>query len=222
MAESLPSWGWAWYWQRIDAGGSHRRVTLQTSHARGAADVKHLTMDELEAGLEEIRQSPKDDGELMLIARRPKVDAREVLEEAELNVVEGLAGDSWKDRGSSRTQDGSPHPNMQLNIMNARVIALVAQDRSRWQLAGDQLFVDFDLSAANLPPGTRLSLGSSVIEVTPEPHTGCKKFVERFGLDAMKFVNSPIGRQLHLRGINARVVHPGVIRTGDVVRKTSS
>jgi hypothetical protein len=179
-------------------------------------------MAELEAGLEEIRQSPKDVGELTMIVRRPRVGTREVLEEAELNVVEGVAGDSWKDRASSRTFDGSPNLDMQLNVMNSRVIALVAQDRSRWQLAGDQLFVDLDLSAANLPPGTRLALGSAVIEVTAEPHTGCKKFVERFGLDAVKFVNSPLGKQLHLRGINAKVVQPGVIRAGDVVRKTAS
>jgi MOSC domain-containing protein YiiM len=107
---------------------------------------------------------------------------------------------------------------MQLNIMNSRAIALVAQDKDRWQLAGDQLFVDLDLSDANLPPGSRLVLGGAVIEVTDPPHTGCKKFTARFGLDAMKFVNSPVGTQLHLRGINAKVVQPGVIRVGDVAK----
>jgi MOSC domain-containing protein YiiM len=108
---------------------------------------------------------------------------------------------------------------MQLNIMNSRVIALLAQDKDRWPLAGDQLFIDMDLSAENLPPGTRLALGSAMIEVTDQPHTGCKKFMERFGLDAMKFVNSPVGKQLHLRGINAKVVQPGLIQVGDVVKK---
>jgi MOSC domain-containing protein YiiM len=108
---------------------------------------------------------------------------------------------------------------MQLNIMNSRVIALVAQDRGRWQLAGDQLFVDMDLSTDNVPPGTRLMLGSAIIEVTAQPHTGCNKFVTRFGLDAGKFVNSPVGRQLHLRGVNARVVQRGTIRIGDVTKK---
>lgn len=182
-------------------------------------NVKHLTMEELEAGLDEIRQSPRDEGVLALIVRRPQIEAREVLEGGELDLATGLVGDSWINRGSSRTADGSSHPDMQLNIMNARVIALVAQDKDRWQLAGDQLFIDMDLSAENVPPGTQLALGSAVIEVTAQPHTGCKKFVARFGVDAMKFVNSPVGKQLQLRGINARVVQPGMIRVGDVVKK---
>lgn len=182
-------------------------------------DVKHLTMEELESGLERIRQSPKDEGVLELIVRRPRSDEREVVEEGELHLSEGLVGDSWKHRRSSHTADGSPHPDTQLNIMNARAAALVAQTKERWQLAGDQLYIDMDLSAKNLPAGTRLALGSSIIEVTAQPHTGCKKFVSRFGLDAMKFVNSPVGRELHLRGINAKVVQAGVIRVGDVVKK---
>jgi hypothetical protein len=184
--------------------------------------IKHLTRDELEAGLDEIRRAPKDEGVLLLIVRRPRIEEREVLEEGELHLAEGLIGDSWKERRSSRTADGSPNPEMQLNIMNARVAALVAQDKDRWQLAGDQLYLDMDLSAANLPPGTRLEIGSAVIEVTPPPHTGCTKFVSRFGLDAMKFVNSAVGRELHLRGINARVVQPGVIRVGQVARKLAA
>ena len=183
------------------------------------AGVKHLTMEELESGLEVIRQSPRDEGVLELIVRRPRINEREVLEEGELHLAEGLVGDSWKKRRSSRTSDGSPHPDTQLNIMNARAIALVAQDKDRWSLAGDQLFIDMDLSTENLPAGTRLAVGSAVIEVTALPHTGCKKFVSRFGLDAMKFVNSPVGKQLHLRGINARVVQSGVIRVGYVVKK---
>jgi hypothetical protein len=182
-------------------------------------DVRHLTTEELEAGMGRVRLSPKDEGVLELIVRRPRVDEREVLEEGRLSLVEGLVGDSWKERGSSRTPDGSPHPDMQLNVMNARVLALVAQDRERWRLAGDQLIIDLDLSDENLPAGTRLSLGSAVIEVTDQPHTGCHKFVARFGLDAMRFVNSPAGKRLRLRGLNARVVQPGVIRAGDVVRK---
>lgn len=182
-------------------------------------NLKHLTMPELEAGLDEIRLSPKDEGTLEMIVRRPGVDEREVLEEAELHLLDGLVGDNWKVRGSSRTSDGSAHPEMQLNIMNARVIALVAQHKERWPLAGDQLFIDLDLSEENLPAGTRLAIGPAVIEVTAQPHTGCKKFVSRFGPDAMMFVNSAVGKQLHLRGINARVVRPGMIRVGGVVKK---
>lgn len=181
--------------------------------------MKHLTSEELEAGLDEVRKSPKDEGVLQLIVRRPQIEEREVLQEGELHPVEGLVGDCWKTRGNSRTADGSAHPDMQLNIMNARVAALVAQDKDRWQLAGDQLYIDMDLSAENLPAGMQLAIGSAVIEVTPPPHTGCKKFVSRFGLDAMKFVNSTVGRELHLRGINARVVQPGLIRVGQVVKK---
>jgi len=181
--------------------------------------VKHLTMAELEAGLEHIRQSPQDNGVLQLIVRRPDVDQRESLQEGELDLGMGLVGDSWKTRGSRHTDDGASHPDMQLNIMNARAANLVAQDKQRWQLAGDQLFVDMDLSDDNLPHGTRLAIGSATIEVTSIPHTGCKKFVARFGKDAVKFVNSPVGKQLHLRGINAKVVQPGTIRVGDTVRK---
>jgi hypothetical protein len=178
---------------------------------------RHLTIEELHAGLDAIRRSPTSVGHLEMIVRRPGVGAREVLAEGQLDVSEGLVGDTWMHRGSTRTFDGTRHPDMQLNLMNARAVALIAQDRARWPLAGDQLFVDLDLSTANLPPGTRLKIGSAVIQVTDQPHTGCAKFVERFGVDAMKFVNSPVGRELCLRGINARVVQPGVIGEGDRV-----
>ena len=180
--------------------------------------TKHLSATELEAGLDKIRQSPKDNGTLDMIVRRPDVDEREVLGQGKLDIVEGLVGDTWKSRGSSRTDDGSAHPDMQLNIMNSRVISLVATSRERWPLAGDQLFIDLDLSEENLPPGTRLELGTAAIEVTAIPHTGCKKFVERFGLDAMKFVNSGINN-LKLRGVNAKVVRAGLVRAGDKIRK---
>lgn len=183
------------------------------------AGVKHLTMAELEAGLDQICRSPKDAGLLELIVRRPRIDAREVLAVGELHRSIGLVGDNWRERGSSRTPDRSAHPEMQLNIMNSRVIALVAQDKERWPLAGDQLYLDLDLSGENLPAGTQLALGTAVIEVTAQPHTGCQKFVARFGLEAMKFVNSGVGRALHLRGINARVIQPGTIRVGEIAKK---
>jgi MOSC domain-containing protein YiiM len=128
-------------------------------------------------------------------------------------------GDNWRTKGSSRTKDGSAHPEMQLNLMNSRAIDWIAQSQLRWPLAGDQLYVDLDLSGQNLPAGTQLAIGNAIIEVTPQPHTDCKKFVERFGLDAMKFVNSEVGRSLNLRGINARVIYPGRISVGDLVAR---
>jgi hypothetical protein len=182
-------------------------------------DIKYLTTEELETGLEDIYLSPKDDGCINMIVCRPKDDEREVLSEAYLDLKEGLVGDNWKVRGSRKTPDGSAHPEMQLNIMNSRVIALLAQEKDRWQLAGDQLYIDMDLSDKNLPAGTRLALGTAVIEITAKPHTGCNKFAARFGQDAAKFVNSPLGKELHLRGVNAKVFQSGTIQVGDTVKK---
>lgn len=176
-------------------------------------------MAELEAALDHLREAPKDDGVVQLIVRRPKVDEREVVEEAELDTVGGLIGDSWSVRASKRTPDGSPHPEMQINIMNARVTALVAQEIERWPLAGDQLYIDMDLSKENLPGGSRIAIGSAILEVSALPHTGCHKFVSRFGLDAMKFVNSEVGKQLCLRGINAKVIQGGVVQVGNKAKK---
>lgn len=182
--------------------------------------VTHRGAAELEAGLDDILQSPKDAGDVKLIVRRPAVNQREILEEAQFIVGEGLVGDTWRFRPSARMPDKkSPHPDKQVTVMNARAIALIAQDPARWALAGDQLFVDLDLSLANLPAGTRLQAGSAVLEVSAQPHTGCGKFVERFGLDALAFVNSPLGRAHCLRGINARVVRNGSIRRGDRIAK---
>ena len=140
-----------------------------------------------------------------------------MLDEATLDLDDGVVGDRWRNAGRS---GGRPaNVNAQVTLMSARAAALVAGDRERWPLAGDQLYVDLDLSGENLPPGTRLGIGSAVLEVTDEPHTGCKKFTERFGLDAMVFVNSPEGRALNLRGINTRVVEAGTVRVGDDVTK---
>jgi hypothetical protein len=182
----------------------------------------HLPALELEAGLDHIRQSPQAHGTLELIVRRPAENEREVLDQGVLDLAVGLVGDTWNIRGSRHTADGSASPECQINMMNARAAALVAQSKDRWPLAGDQLYIDFDLSEANAPPGTRLAIGEeAVLEITPPPHTGCKKFTSRFGVDAMKFVNSPVGRELHLRGVNAKVVRGGTIRPGDAVRKVS-
>jgi MOSC domain-containing protein YiiM len=179
----------------------------------------HLSADELAAGLAEIRRSPAGEGTVELIARRPAVGEREVVEEAVLDVHEGLVGDCWRARGSSRTADGSADPGKQLTVMNARAIALIARAAERRPLAGDQLYVDLDLSVESLPAGTRLAVGSAVIEVSEVLHTGCAKFRERFGSAALRFVNSPLGRELRLRGLNARVVSPGTVGRGDAIRR---
>ena len=181
--------------------------------------ARHLTTEELEQGLDNILASPQDNGALELIVRRPEVDGRESLGAGRLDVDQGLIGDNWKARGSSHTPDGAADPEMQLNIMNSRVAALVADEPARRELAGDQLYLDMDLSYENLPPGTRLEVGGAVIEVTEPPHTGCRKFAERFGKEAVVFVNSGRGKQLNFRGINAKVIRSGDIRVGDLARK---
>ena len=167
--------------------------------------------EEIEAELAQVIESPKDNGVLNLIVRRPNEDEREVLETGELDIEKGLVGDNWlTDDGNFETQ---------IAIMNSRIVDLIAQDENRWQLAGDQLFIDLDLTDENLPHGSKLQIGAAILEITPQPHNGCKKFVERFGLDAMKFVNSPIGKQFHLRGIYAKVIQSGTIQQGDFVKK---
>ena len=183
--------------------------------------MQHRPLTALEDGLAEIRSSPKDAGTVELIACRPAEDERELLAQAELDPEFGVVGDSWHARPTGSTEDGSAHPDRQLTVMNARAAAVVAGARERWALAGDQLYVDLDLSVANLPPGTRLELGSAVIEVTAEPHLGCGKFARRFGTDALRFVNSQVGRELNLRGVNARVVTGGRVETGKTIRRAA-
>jgi hypothetical protein len=183
--------------------------------------MEHRDLATLTAALDQILASPKDDGRIDLIVRRPTVEERETVTEATLDTDEGLVGDCWRARGSSSTPDGSANPKAQLTLMNARVAALVAVTPDRIPLAGDQFYVDLDLPAANVPAGTRLALGSAVIEVSDEPHMGCRKFFDRFGNDAHRFVNSKEDRDLHLRGINAFVVTGGTVRAGDTIRKAS-
>lgn len=178
----------------------------------------HPTLADLDAGLDHLRASPTDRGTVDLVVRRPDIDEREVLDEGELVVGEGLAGDNYLARGSSATDDGSAHPEAQINVMNSRAVDLVAAgDRSRWPLAGDQLFVDLDLSTDNLPVGTRLQAGTAVLEVAQKPHNGCQKFSARFGVDAVRWVNAD--RSQRRRGLNAIVVEAGVVRPGDAIVK---
>lgn len=184
-------------------------------------EAVHYSADQLEQGVDHILQSPADNGELNLIVRRPETDQRESLQQARLDVEQGLVGDNWRARGSRHMPDGAADPEMQLNIMNSRVIDRVAGSVDRWALAGDQLFVDLDLSPENLPPGTQLELGEAVVEITEPPHTGCKKFAARFGTDAVVFVNSGRGKTLNFRGICAKVVKSGDVRVGDIARKVS-
>ena len=175
----------------------------------------------LDARLDWIRAAPAQDGVVRLIVRRPAEDERELLERGSLDTATGLVGDSWVARPSAESEDGGPASDAQVTVMNARAAATVAdgEDRERWALAGDQLYVDLDISHANLPAGTRLAIGGAVLEITELPHNGCGKFSKRFGVDAMKFVNSPEGRALRLRGANARVVESGEIAAGDPIRK---
>ena len=181
-----------------------------------------LSLAELNSGLDEIRHSPLREGVVRLVVARPAEDEREVLEEGRLDPLEGLAGDNWAVRGSGFTPDGGANPDRQLTLMNARVAQLVAGSRERWPLAGDQLYVDLLLGGDEVGPGTRLAVGTAVVEITAEPHLGCGKFSRRFGVDALKFVNSAAGRELNLRGVNARVVRAGVVRPGDRVAVTGS
>ncbi|MCB9898843.1 MAG: MOSC domain-containing protein [Planctomycetes bacterium] len=183
------------------------------------SDPLHATATELEAGLARVLDSPRDGGELAFVVRRPAFDAREELDEAELSPAEGVVGDTWSSRPSTRTSDGSPHPGRQLTLMNVRAAELLARGRTRVALAGDQLFVDLDLSEDNLPPGTRLAVGDALLEVTDQAHTGCAKFAARFGQPALAFISAPERKALRLRGIYARVVRAGRVRRGDALRK---
>jgi MOSC domain-containing protein YiiM len=206
------------------AGLRHHVGHMETTQAEvldAAAPTPRaeVTTEELEAALGWVRASPPEHGRVELVVRRPTVESREVLAEAELTPEEGLAGDNWRDRRSSSAPDAPPDPERQLTLMNARIAGLVAREPDRRALAGDQLYVDFDLSIESAPAGTRLRVGTAVVELTEPPHLGCAKFVSRFGEEAMRFVNSSVGRSLRLRGANARVLVAGTVRPGDAVVK---
>jgi hypothetical protein len=179
----------------------------------------HVTSEDLASAAPQLTAAPSDGGRVEMIVVRPASDERIVLEQGEFTVADGLVGDDWRRRGSSRTADGSAHPDMQVTLVGRRFLELIAGARERWALAGDQLVVDLDLSEDNLPVGQQLAMGSAVFEVTPEPHTGCKKFAARFGVDALAFASTPEGRRSRLRGMYVRVVEPGTVAVGDEIRK---
>jgi MOSC domain-containing protein YiiM len=172
----------------------------------------YVEADRLEAGITHVLAAPTELGTVELVVRRPVEGEREVLEEGVIDFP-GLVGDR-------HTLRRDTHAGTEITLMNARVVDLLADgDRDRWQLAGDQLYVDLDLRQENLPAGTRLQVGSATLEVSEMPHTGCAKFTARFGSDATRFVNAKANRELRLRGLNARVVTPGTVRPGDAIRK---
>ncbi len=178
------------------------------------------TTAELTDRFDVLRESPTEVGILTLVVRRPANGRRDLLEEGVLDETEGLVGDNWLTRATSRAIAAGRHLDAQLTVMSARMVGLLSDDPREQALAGDQLYVDLDLSHENLPAGARLSVGDkAVIEVTAKPHAGCKKFLNQFGEEAVAFVNSDVGRAMRLRGLNARIVTGGVIRPGDVVRK---
>jgi hypothetical protein len=184
--------------------------------------MEHLSRERLEAGLDHIRESPQDRGRLVLVVRRPEIGQRDLPEEAVLDLVTGLKGDNWLTRGSSSTPDGSADPDRQVTVINARLAELIADGTERMALAGDQLFLDLDLGVDNLPAGSLLAVGEAVLRVSEAPHTGCAKFLERFGTEALRFVSSRTGRQLRLRGMNTRILVPGTVRLGDLAVKADA
>ncbi len=181
--------------------------------------VKYKKLNDLQLGLDKIISSPKQIGTVKMIVSRPKIGIRKIQEMAELDKDLGLIGDNWHDRDSSNMQDKSADIETQLTIMNSCVIALITQNCDQWPLAGDQLYIEMDISKNNLPPGSLLKLGNALLKISKKPHTGCKKFSERFGLDALKFVSSRQGRELSLRGINTSIIKSGMVQTGDKVMK---
>lgn len=193
--------------------------TTAVAEAASSDPALHRSTAELEAALPHIREASGSTGTIELIVRRPGEDAREVLDVAEINDAEGVAGDTWNQRGSPSSVDGGPHPDAQITIMSARAAAAVIGPVERWPLAGDQIYADLDISHETLPVGAQLRLGDAILEVTAKPHRGCAKFAARFGRDALRFVNTGEGRDLRMRGVNCRVVQPGTVRAGDAITR---
>jgi hypothetical protein len=185
--------------------------------------LPYRTTAELTARLGHLRSAPSDRGTVDLVVRRPSVGEREILAEGRLDTADGLVGDNWLSRATSRAIAAGRHLEAQINVMSARMVGLLTDDPDQQAYAGDQLYLDLDISTTNLPTGSRLAFGEpgaggGVIEISAKPHAGCARFTARYGEEAMLFVNSETGKQLRLRGFNARVVEAGPVRPGDVVR----
>lgn len=163
--------------------------------------------------------APKDEGRLDLIVMRPDAEARVLPERIEVTAGDGLPGDHWKHGAGNMREDGTADPDAQICIMMSGCIEAIAGPRENWAPAGDNFFLDMDLTPANMPPGTRFSIGTAEFVVTARPHNGCQKFIDRYGRDACLFVNTGAGKDLRLRGIYARVTKDGTVGLGDRVRK---
>ena len=176
----------------------------------------HVSRESLDPHLPTLRALSSEQGTLELIVVRPTEGERELPDAAELTIEDGLVGDRWTQRIDP---DGNVHRDNQLTIASTHLLGLIAEPE-RWPLAGDNLLVDIGLDKESLPTGSRLAIGDTVVvQISEEPHTGCAKFSARFGSDALKFINSPEGRELRLRGVNAHVIVPGTVSTGDTVRR---
>ncbi len=171
---------------------------------------------EIEAGMAHVAASPKDAGRVEAIFIRPETDEREALQEVRISPEGGVEGDRWSRSGR---EEKAPDPRSQVSLMNVRVLNLIAPDKERWPMAGDNLIVDLDLDVENLPVGQRLSIGNAVLEVTEVPHPGCKKFLARYGKDAMGYINANERKDLRLRGVFAKVIEPGTVSVGDTIDK---
>jgi len=176
--------------------------------------MKFVTTDEINSNLSFILSSPKDVGKIESIIVRRRKNERELRKEVFLSPEKGVEGDRWYDLSK-----GKPDPRRQLTIINSRLIKLLAQSVERMQLAGDNLIIDLDISDANLPVGQRLTIGKVMVEITDVPHTGCSRFAERYGNDAVEFINAPERSSLRLRGVYAKFLNSGLIHVGDIIKK---
>lgn len=179
--------------------------------------MAHRTMADLKAALPHILAAPKDGGDLRMIVVRPASGQRETPATARLTGAGGVEGDHWSKGCWRTTEAGDPHPDVQICMMSSRTIEAIAGDPENWAPAGDNLFLDLDLTPDNLATGDRLEIGTTLLEITAEPHHGCQSFIDRYGRDACLFVNLGDGKRYALRGRYARVLRDGDITVGDTV-----